>query len=519
MKNTPISHETFPQYIESLEARGTKLSGQKIGRTLASVLNMLISSVMAALIVCMLFSTVNAERMILKEAFNRIPSFFIKAGKWGIGLFPAGWNVWICMVILLLVIPVTGLAAGLIFRFIPFKGGTVKVEGQTPEERVGSAFDLVNFMRGKYNAATDCFGVGLYVTPIAAIVAAIGLPIVSLIRNSTGVQWYIVLITILIMFLQMFLLLVVFPCVLAFALFWLTMAQEWATSLFYRSNVVKTADSALTAYKKLLEEEEKQRQEDAKQAHIREVAAVQDQAVDALIAGNIAQALKLIASVEDEAEYPNEIKGLAKLLGKKPDTNTWCELAQMDAQKPELPKLQAFKEQLKKESYQMLETLAEEEYTRGKQLMAKQEFLRAIPHMQVAKIVDYRDGVALHALATMKGKRSSRDYQWIYDDLQHGIDKGLEDAEMEVICLTAMDEIKQMLEYERREAEDRRQAVAAAKAAEEAYWLEEGRRANMSCQYKQGDYCCRYTTIDNFPHKCYYLDNPRDMYRCSDRNS
>jgi len=351
----------------------------------------------------------------------------------------------------------------------------------------------------------------------------LGLPVTSVIRANAGAQWYMIIGYVLVMMIQLFFLLAIALCVLCFAVFWLALAQEWVTSLFYRGKGFKKAVSDLQDYKKLLEEEEKQRQEDAKQARIQEVAAIQDQAVDALIAGNIAQALKLIASVEDEAEYPKDIKWLAKLLGKKPDTNTWCELAEMDAQKPELPKLQAFKEQLKKESYQMLETLAEEEYARGKELMAKKEFLRAIPHMQVAKIVDYRDGVALHALAALVGKRKRTEYKWIYDDLQHGIDKGLEDAEMEVICLSAMDEIKEAWELERWEAEKRRQdadaAAAAAKRAEDAYWLEVGRQATMTCQYKQGDYCCRYTTIDNFPYKCYYLDNPQDMFLCSDRNS
>lgn len=524
MKNTPISHETFPRYIENLEARGTKLNGQKIGRTLASVLNMLLCSILTVLIVCVLYCTEDPKEMLTQEAaFTHIPGFFRKASQWAMGLLPAGLDKWwICLIALVCAIPLTGLVSGLIFRFIPFKGKAVKAEeGQTPEERTDNALKLIDQLRSKYNEVTDYFTFSLYVTPVVAGLAVLGLPITSVILANKGAQWHMILGHVLVMLIQLFFLLLITLCVLCFVVFFLALAQEWVTSLFYcgRRKSFKTAVADLENYKKLLEEEEKQRQEDAKQARIREVAAIQDQAVDALIAGNADRALEQIAGVEDEAKDASAIKTIADCLTKKPDTKTWITFVDLDVKSMESEKLRKFVEGLQKESRQMLQQIAPEEYAKAEALMAQGEYIRAIPHLRPAVKIDYRDAVAYHALAVLTSRNNPSDYKWIANDLVHGLNKGMENEEMEEICKTALDNIDKCWKEDRRREQEAREAREAAKAAEEAYWLEVGRQANMSCQYKQGDYCCRYTTLDNFPHKCYYLDRPRDMYRCSDRNS
>lgn len=76
-----ITHESFPQFVEKLENAGTRLNGRKIGRTLASVLNMLISSALALLAVCVIYFSEDPKEMPIPEAFTHIPGFFRKASQ------------------------------------------------------------------------------------------------------------------------------------------------------------------------------------------------------------------------------------------------------------------------------------------------------------------------------------------------------------------------------------------------------------------------------------------------------
>lgn len=503
MKKT-ITHESFPQFVENLENRGTKLHGLEIGRTLASVLNMLISNILMLLVVCVVYCTEDGKGMPVKEAFTHIPSFFHKACQWAMDLLPAGLSKWwICLIFLLLVIPVTGIVAGLIFRWIPFKGKAVKVEGETPVDRTDNAIKLAKTLRSKYLIMIDGLTFGPYVAPVVTGLAALALPIISVCRAGAGLSWYMVLIAVVAMLFQMFFLLAVVLCVLCFAAFGLTFIQEWITGLFYRGVGFKKEMAQLEEYRKFLDQE-------AEDDHKRFVAKTEAEAVELLINGKLAAALKTLSKIEDEAKDAYYIKEMADMLSKDDPAvwrlKRWLNWSEEDIKSQAL---QAFLREQQENNRQKLLKIAEEDYPKALESLENEDYKEAIEYLMAAEAVDYRDGVALHALADFHAGRRFA-YGTVIKMLTHGIEKGMESEKWEVRCLGTINQAKEAQRREKQEEEER-------KKAEEAYWLEVGGQANMTCPHEVNGYCCRYTTLDNFPHKCYYIDRRRDMWMCSDR--
>ena len=315
-KNSIITHESFPQFVEKLEKESVKLNGRKISRGIASWFNMLLSSGLALLALAIFYGSIEPEKISAKEAFSHIPEIFLNAGKWALGLFPKDTNMWVCMIILLLAIPVSGVVTGLIFRFIPFKGKAFKLEdAETETERADNAITLVDKLKSSYNVATDCITTAMYVTIVLACLAVIAIPVISACRASSGFEWYMIVGTVLINLIQMIFLLLAVLCVMGFAVFFLSLAQEWVTSLFYTGNNYKKEKAQLEEFRKFLDEE-------ALQNHKAFIEKTEDEAVDLLIEGKIAAALKTIATVEDESENAYYINRIADTLNKEEDIDS-----------------------------------------------------------------------------------------------------------------------------------------------------------------------------------------------------
>ncbi|MBR3908675.1 MAG: hypothetical protein IKJ50_03035 [Clostridia bacterium] len=506
-KNSIITHESFPQFVERLEKESVKLNGRKISRGIASWFNMLLSSGLALLALAIFYGSIEPEKISAKEAFSHIPEIFLNAGKWALGLFPKDTNMWVCMIILLLAIPVSGVVTGLIFRFIPFKGKAFKLEdAETETERADNAITLVDKLKSSYNAATDFITTAMHVTIVLACLAVIAIPVISACRASSGSEWYMIVGIVLINLIQMIFLLLAVLCVMGFAVFFLSLAQEWVTSLFYTGNNYKKEKAQLEEFRKFLDDE-------AVENHKALIRKTEDEAVDLLIAGKIAAALKTIATVEEEAEDTYYINSISDLFAKEPKTYDliWC--LECDEERIKSSKLRAFLGVKREECREKLLQIAKEEYPKAVELYEKGEFEEARDLLKSSLAIDYRDGVAYYALADFRAN-CSKTYTWIIEKLNYAVEKGLESENLEVECLKTIKQVKdrRQWEKERREREEREK-----REAEEAYWLEIGRQSLSTCEHLVNGYCCRYCTLDNFPHKCYYLDNPNDMWLCSDR--
>ena len=157
--------------------------------------------------------------------------------------------------------------------------------------------------------------------------------------------------------------------------------------------------------------------------------------------------------------------------------------------------------------------IAEKEYSKAVELFENGEYNEARDLLKAPSTVDYRDGVALYALADYH-VGPEKAFSWIVEKLNYAVEKGVESERIEVECLQTIRKIKVMQEREKQRLEA---AELERKRAEEAYWLAVGRQSLSTCEHLVNGYCCRYCTLDNFPHKCYYLDNPNDMWLCSDR--
>ena len=507
-KNSIITHESFPQFVEKLEKESVNLNGRKISRGIASWFNMLLSSGLALLALSIFYGSIEPEKISAKEAFSHIPEIFLNAGKWALGLFPKDTNMWVCMIILLLAIPVSGVVTGLIFRFIPFKGKAFKSEdAETETERADNAITLVDKLKSSYNAATDYITTAMYVTVVLACLAVIAIPVISACRASSGAEWYMIVGTVLINLIQMIFLLLVVLCVMGFAVFFLSLAQEWVTSLFYTGNNYKKEKAQLEEFRKFLDEE-------ALQNHKAFIEKTEDEAVDLLIEGKIAAALKTIATVEDESGNAYYINRIADTLNKEEDIDSlvwwfdWNQEYYISSQK--LRDFFAFKQD---ESRKKLLQIAEKEYSKAVELFENGEYNEARDLLKAPSTVDYRDGVALYALADYH-VGPEKTFSWIVEKLNYAVEKGVESERIEIECLQTIRNIKVMQEREKQRLEE---AERERQRAEEAYWLEVGRQSLSTCEHLVNGYCCRYCTLDNFPHKCYYLDNPNDMWLCSDR--
>lgn len=511
-KPTPISHESFPEFIARLETNGVKLNARGIRRALASFFNLLIGCALAFLTVCALFSTIEPGKISPEEAFSHIPDFFTKAGKWTLGLFPETLNIWICIAILLCAIPVTGFVTGLLFRWIPLKGKAVKVSGETPMEKTENAIAVADQLRTKYNSVTDYFNFSIYVSPIVGALTVLALPIISVCRAGVSSEWYIVIAAVIIMLLKLFFLLAITLFVLVMALFWLSVAQEWCTGILYTGHRFYADREQLSEYKKLLEQE-------AVDTHKKAVADTEAQAIAMLVSGDVSGAQKVFAPIEKEAAEAEVFHRIVRLTVKKQDMTTQVEWLLEKAEDIKSQTLRTYVEQRQTACKEALLIVAEESYPKALALLEEEKYIQAIPHLLAAKAVDYRDSVALYALADYKTDLTPSKYKRTESALHDGLQKGVESDTLRILCQKALEQIQYLISEEQRQRYLERERKKAEQRAEEAYWLEVGRQINMTCQYKQGDYCCRYCTIDNFPHKCYYLDRPRDMWMCTDRKS
>ncbi len=518
-ENKPITHESFPSFVKQLEAAGTRLNGLKISRTLATVLNTLMSCILVILAVSVLFCgiddmeigaekvPISVEKVPTKEVFTHyIPAFFDEASLWVMKLLPDGLDRWwICFLLLFVMIPVTGLFSGLIFRWIPFKGKIEKLEVTGTQEDVEAATELLADLKKRLWNITCEVTTGIYISAIVAGVAILALPIISLCRaigehslSKTLAGTSFDLFALILIFL-------VALCLLGFAAFWLAEKQEWVTSLFYRSRHLNEYSAQLSDYRELLKKE-------AEEKHKTQVQETETQAVDLLISGKISAALKLLDQLGNEAKDRQYIEKMAEaLVEDKPNVWTWCGWLDWDEEKINSEKLRAFLCEQQEHSRKKLLEFAEKEYPKALALLEKKDYEGAREYLRAADAVDYRDGIALFALSEFEAGHA-RVYAWVIERLTYGITKGIESEKLEVKCRSALNlaETYQREEKERKEAERR---------AEEAYWLEIGRQANMTCKYKQGDYCCKSCTLDNFPPLCFYRNRPRDMYMCDKRKT
>lgn len=505
-----ITHDSFPQFVTQLENDSIRLNGQWIGRILASCLNVLLGSVIVTLVTCILYNSIPAEEFFVPYAVSHIPAFFRAAGEWALGLFPDGFNMWIAIVILLCAIPVSGLLTGAIFRFIPFRGKAMAAEpADTLAARTDNVDALIRQLQGIHGAMTEYFTFGVYVTPIVAGVAVLALPIASVCLANAGAEWYMVVAEVLAalmgpIFLPLFLLLVV-ACVLCFAAFWLAVAQEWVTSLFYRGHSFKEEQAQLTEYRALQEQE-------AADAHAAEVAAIEAQAIEQMLSGKPGAALGTLKLVENEAPDAWHIKWTVDMLAQDAeDVDVWIRWLEQDAESVRSQTLRAFLCERQAYCRERLQQLAEAEYPQALAALEGGDYGEAADRLRAADVMDYRDGVALFTLAEYCAGRTHQ-HKRIIERLTHGIDKGMESDKWELQCRQAIkraEDALERIEWERREQE----------RAKEAAMLEMGRQIieNFHCEYLVDGYCCRYCTIDNFPPGCYYVGKSRDQYMCDRR--
>lgn len=505
-KSEPITHENFPLFIQRLENAKTKMNGLKKRRFWASCLNVLMSSVLSALVVCVICCTDEPEGMPMKEAFANIPEFFHKIDDCVMGLFPNGLDeIWVGLLLLML-IPVTGLISGLLFRWLPIKGKVEKLEATgTRAEQAEAASGLINRLRSdrKNLASWNEDSVGIFIPAVVAGIAFLALPIVSLCRYNGEKSILYILFGDIWALCSILLVLLIVLCILCVAVFYLSWGQEWVTGLFYRSRSVEESFELLKNYRELLEKEE----EEQRKMQLQET---EDKAIHLLVSGEISASLKLLDLLGDEAKDKDYIVQMAEtLVEDDPDVWTWCSWLDYDEEKINSEKLRTFLQNQKENSRQKLLELAEVEYPKALALLDKKDYEGAMEYLKAADAIDYQDGVALLALASFESG-NTKVYAWVIERLTYGIEKGIESEKLDVKCRSALN----LAEIYQREEQERK---AAEKRAEDAYWLEVGRQMNMTCKYKQGDYCCWSCTLDNFPPLCFYRNNPRDMYMCDKR--
>lgn len=503
-KTKPITHENFSQFIKQLENAKTKMNGFKIRRFWASCLNVLMSSVLSALAVCVAFGTEEESEEII---FANIPAFFYKVSSGVMGILPDGLDKWwICVLLLLALIPVTGLISGLLFRWLPIKGGVEKLEATgTRAEQAEAAFGLLNRLRSDRTSITswDEDSINIYIPAAVAGIVLLALPIISLCRYNGEESILYILFGGIWELCSILLALLIVLCILCVAVFFLTWGQEWVTGLFYRSRSVEKDFELIKKYRELLEKEE----EEQRKMQLRETEA---KAVHLLISGEISASLKLLDLLGDEAKDRHYIEQMAEaLVEDDPDVQAWRSWLDYDEEKINSEELRTFLQKQKEISRQKLLEFAEVEYPKALALLDKMDYESAKEYFQAADAIDYRDGVPLFALASFESG-DTQVYAWVIERLTYGIEKGIESEKLDVKCRSALNLAKI---YQR----DENERKAAEKRAEDAYWLEVGRQMNMTCKYKQGDYCCWSCTLDNFPPLCFYRNNPRDMYMCDKR--
>lgn len=507
MKKTPpaITHESFPAFVDKMEQDSPRLSGQKLGRTLASILNVLFAAVLVLLTVCILYNSEDPATMEPATALSHIPDFFRNAGDWALGLFPEGFSFWLAMPILLVAIPVTGVISGLAFRFIPFRGKKLTAEpADTLTARVDNAIAYAQLLHKRYNLVTDYYTGYIIVSAVAAGVAVLALPIVSVCRATAGEEWYIVLASVVEMLIGMLFLLLVVLCVLCFVTFWLAVAQEWVTSLFYRGHDFKTEEALLKDYRALLDKE-------AQNAHAAEIAAVEAQAIAQMIAGKCDAARGTLTLVESEALDARVIREVADTLEQaQENVDGWIAWLKWSAEEIHSETLRAFVTERQTACRRELMACAEAEYPTALEQLAGGDYAAAADRLRAADAVDYRDGAALYTLAEYCAGRTVL-HSVVIERLTRGLEKGMEER-FALLCRQAISRAEEALEERRRERarlareeEERQQAIGA-------YIID-----HFTCEYLVNGQCCRYCTIDNFPPPCYYVGRSRDQYMCSKR--
>lgn len=392
-ENKPITHESFPAFVKQVEAEGTRLNGLKISRTLATVLNALVSCILILLAVSVLICGIDDAEIkapIIEAVTHYVPDFFDQAGLWAMSLLLDGLDKWwICVLLLLVMIPVSGLISGLIFRWIPFKGKDEKYQAADAAEGVETVAGILTDL-GKRLWFIECeVTTGIYVVGIVAAVATLALPIVSICRSfgEESIIWstFDVCAVAVILFIAL--------CLLGFGTFWLAEKQEWVTSRFYRSSRLDVYSAQLNEYRELLKKE-------AEEHHQAQVRETEVQVVELLISGKISAALKLLDQLGDEAQDGYYIKKMAEaLVEDEPDVWDWRGWLDWDGEEIKSEKLRAFLGKQQEQSREKLLALAEREYPKALELLEKKNYEEAREYLRAADAIDYRDGIALFALS------------------------------------------------------------------------------------------------------------------------
>ncbi len=507
MKKTPpaITHESFPAFVAQLEEESTRLKGRAFARALASILNVLFAAVIVLLTVCIIYNSEDPETMEPATAFSHIPDFFRNAGDWALGLFPEGFSFWLAIPILLVAIPVTGVISGLVFRFIPFRGKKLTAEpADTLTARVDNAIAYAHLLHNRYNLVTDYYTGYTFASAVAAGVAVLALPIISVCRANPDEEWYMVLAEIVVTFIALFWLILVLLCVLCFVTFWLAVAQEWVTSLFYRGRDYTAEEEQLKAYRALLDQE-------AADAHAAEIAAVEEQAIAQLIGGKCDAARGTLKLVESEALDARVIRAVADAIEQtQEDVDGWIAWLQWSAEEIHSETLRAFVTERQAACLRELTACAEEEYPQALELLADGDYAAAADRLRAADAVDYRDGAALYTLAEYCAGRTAQ-HGAVIERLTRGLEKGMEER-FALLCRQAISRAEEALEERRREQERLAREEEERQLAIGHYIIE-----HFTCEYLVNGQCCRYCTIDNFPPPCYYVGQSRDQYMCSRR--
>lgn len=507
-KLAPITHENFPEVVIQLEQQGERINGRYFGRKLASWLTFLLTTAVLMVSLFVGFRAIRGLDSDLAEIAMGMPGFVMDIAAWAVGLMPVDWNIWMRIAVPVGVLVVAPLVFGLVCRLIPFPGKKTPVEGQTEMERAENAVAVAEKTdeRMRYmDGVEDLLAATVYI-PCLVLVC---LPVYSAIAYSLISEGKDVLVEVTLGGVILLIILAVVASIAGCGLFIFSIFQNFLTNLFYRSAGCKGEVERLKEFVKLLEQE-------AKEAHAAAIAQAEAEALQLVIDSQFDAARKKLEQIGEETADQRCIRKLLEFLQGEPDTHARLSLNQYNFSQAESEALRSYAQTIQKQNRHVLTQMAAETYPRGLEMLNKYQYERAMANLKLAREVDYRDGVALYALAYLKEEIDCDDaYGWIDRALVHGLDKGMEDMELEQMCQSAHERIHRRLhEMRMRNQEAKEREKAASLAA--GYALAQSWR---SCKHKYGDRCCYSCSPDNFPPLCTYHNNPNDMILCDKREA
>lgn len=235
-----------------------------------------------------------------------------------------------------------------------------------------------------------------------------------------------------------------------------------------------------------------------------------DAGLNAFAEGDHTNAKALLKQVKDHAHAKTALEIMEAFKDTAPSMKAQCKqlaLLKETVLSDTDPRIVRYCQEKAAEMAPAIEEYIRPDYEEAETMLAEGNALSAAARLELASIIDYKEGKLYYALAYLTGYNDPGSYKWIYDDLLYALERGISAPAMEEIARSSLKLIEDCWKQDRQNARRQEAAIRAAAAAEVA-----SRKVCNCANYINGRCALLPMTLP----LCWLDDRQDDWWMCKD---